>query len=381
MNDLQRMGENQLAQQGSAMIEAATAREAQEVQAAMVVAKRFPRDEITAENRILKACQRVRLAEASTYRYSRGGTNITGPSIRLAEAMAQNWGNMVFGVKELSQQIGADGKKESVVCSYAWDLETNTRMEKVFTVKHWRDTKQGGYALESERDVYELIANMGARRLRACILGIIPGDIQDSALAQCNKTLLSDNSEPLIDKIKKMVRAFEETFQVTKEMLEERLQHKIEASTPQECVGLRNIWQSLKDGQGKREDFFNVAPLEDDTTGNPSELTAGKKKASPPKRTQTQTEKPAPAQQQEEETGELASDVQIDQIKQIAIKKLTESNQPTIPANIEKLIVYACGSTDIKVSNPLNPTKAEVKPVISAIDAMTIFDTTEAVTG
>lgn len=147
-------------------------RQAQEVQAAMVIAKRFPRNEVDSFNRILRSCQRKSLAETATYEYPRGGAKVTGPSIRLAEAMAQNWGNIDFGITELEQSNG-----ESQVMAYAWDLETNTRQTKIFTVPHIRGTKKGNIPLTDPRDIYEMVANQGARRLRACILGIIPGDL------------------------------------------------------------------------------------------------------------------------------------------------------------------------------------------------------------
>ena len=150
------------ARESSTVIEIASSRQAQEVQAAMAIAKRFPRDENASISRILTACQRPLLAEVSQYQYSRGGTNITGPSIRLAEVMAQGWGNVDFGVIELERVNGT-----SSVMAYAWDLETNTRSSKVFNVKHWRDTKSGGYEVDGERDVYELVANYAARRQRA----------------------------------------------------------------------------------------------------------------------------------------------------------------------------------------------------------------------
>ena len=59
-----------------------------EVQAAMVVAKRFPRDETAAYSAIMTACKRPSLAEQAMYSYPRGGQKVTGPSIRLAETMA-----------------------------------------------------------------------------------------------------------------------------------------------------------------------------------------------------------------------------------------------------------------------------------------------------
>ena len=76
-----------------------------EVQAAMMIARMNPRDPIAAMDRILNACARPTLADAAVYTYSRGGSDVSGPSIRLAEAMAQSWGNMQFGIRELEQRM------------------------------------------------------------------------------------------------------------------------------------------------------------------------------------------------------------------------------------------------------------------------------------
>ena len=122
--------------------EMVVSRQAQEVQAAMVIAKKFPRNEVDSYNRIMRSCQRKSLAEQSMYEYPKGGTKVTGPSIRLAEAMAQNWGNIDFGIIELEQKNG-----ESQVMAYAWDLETNTRQTKIFSVPHVRETKKGNVEL------------------------------------------------------------------------------------------------------------------------------------------------------------------------------------------------------------------------------------------
>ena len=89
-----------------------------EVQARMAIAKRFPRDTVDAKERILNACTRPGLAEESLYSYSRGGTEISGPSIRLAEAMAQQWGNIAWGIREVEQRDG-----ESTVEAFAWDMD------------------------------------------------------------------------------------------------------------------------------------------------------------------------------------------------------------------------------------------------------------------
>lgn len=246
----------------------ATTRASQEVQAAMVIAKRFPRDETAAVQRILQACKRRGLAEAAVYSFPRGNTTVEGPSIRLAEAMAQSWGNVDFGIVELEQKNG-----ESQVMAYAWDLETNTRQTKIFAVPHKRHTKNGDYKLTDPRDIYEMVANNGARRLRACILGIIPGDVQDAALAECNKTLTSGAKEPLIDRVRSAIAAFAE-LGVSQAMIESRLQHKADTINEAELLGLRKIYRSLTDGMAKREEFFDVGAGQADTGGTRTEKLA-----------------------------------------------------------------------------------------------------------
>lgn len=233
-----------------ATADVASSRAIAEVQAAMVIAQRFPRDETAAYERIIKACKRRGLAEAAMYAYPRGGSVITGPSIRLAETMARAWGNLEFGIAELEQRNG-----ESTMQAYCWDLETNTRQVKMFTVKHERKARGAIMRLEDPRDIYEMNANMGARRLRACILGIIPGDIVEDAVSQCEQTMKGSSKEPLIDRVRKLVVAFAD-LSVTKGQIERRLGHTVETTIEAEFVSLRKIYLSLRDGMSKQRDWF-----------------------------------------------------------------------------------------------------------------------------
>lgn len=237
----------------------ATTRQAQEVQAAMIVAKQYPRDELAAMTRLVKACKRTGLAECSMYSYPKGKQVVTGASIRLAEAMAQSWGNIDYGLIELEQKNG-----ESSVMAYAWDLETNTRRQMVFQVRHVRSKRDGNVLLTDPRDIYELVANQGARRVRSCILGVIPGDVQDLAVAECEKTLATGSGKSLDERIRDMVIAFGD-LQITKDMLEARLQHPVTACTAVNIVAMQKIYLSIRDGVSKREDWFELAPVADKT--------------------------------------------------------------------------------------------------------------------
>lgn len=234
-------------------IEIESSRAIAEAQGKLVIAKRFPRDEARAYSKIIESCKRKGLAEEATYSFPRGGQTVSGPSIRLAEELARAWGNIDYGIRELSRKDGV-----SEMEAYAWDLETNTSSSQKFSVRHIRDTRWGGQALTDERDIYELTANQGARRLRARVLAILPPDIVEAALAECRRTLAGDNSEPVADRVRKMLRAFEK-HGVTAPMIEVRLGHSLDTVLPDEIADLQGIFNSLKSGMSKPGDWFGGA--------------------------------------------------------------------------------------------------------------------------
>ena len=234
---------------GGALAQSEGNRAIAEVQGAMILARKFPRDEQASLDRMLVAFQRQKLAEQALYSYSKGGSEVTGPSIRAAEAIAQNWGNLQYGIRELSQANG-----ESTVETFCWDMETNVRQVKVFQVQHVRSKKSGNVKLTDPRDIYEMVANQGARRLRACILGVIPGDIIEAVVEQTDATLKAKaDTSPAA--LKKLCEVFG-GFGVTQEMVEKKIQRRIDSITPAQIVSLRKIYNSLKDGMSKPSDWF-----------------------------------------------------------------------------------------------------------------------------
>lgn len=253
-----------------------------EVQASFVIAKKFPRDENESFAKIMKACKRPFLAEQSMYAYPKGGKVVDGPSIRLAEVLISAWGNCDFGIEEISQANGV-----SIARAFAIDFETNTRCQKIFHVPHILGTKSGPKKLTDPRDIYEHVANQGARRMRACILAIIPGDITDAAVEECKKTL-TKGSEPLADRVRNMAVTFKEEFGIKIEQLEKRLGHKLDAVIEAEFVTLKSIYRSLRDGMAKREDFFDMG-IESVANKSVNDLidTKLKKHVSDPQETET----------------------------------------------------------------------------------------------
>lgn len=99
-----------------------------------------------------------------------------------------------------------------------------------------------------------MVANNGARRLRACILGVIPGDVIDDAVNQCEKTIhASADTSP--EAVQKLVIAFEQ-FNVTKKDIEDYIQRRLDAITAANIVALRKIFTSLRDGMSSPKDWF-----------------------------------------------------------------------------------------------------------------------------
>ena len=223
-----------------------------EAQGALVIAQRYPRDPFRAYERVIAACQRPGLADAAFYNFPRGDGKVSGPTIRLAEELARCWGNINFGMRELSNRDGV-----SEIEAYAWDLETNTKSSQVFTVRHIRDTKGGGRELTEQRDIYELGANMGARRLRARILAILPDDLVSAAVNECKRTLANGGGEPMQDRIRRTVKAFGGRG-VSVAMLEEYLGHQLDVTTPEELADLHGVFGAIKDGAAKVSDYFGA---------------------------------------------------------------------------------------------------------------------------
>jgi len=289
--------------QGQAVVAVEQERALAEVQGAIVLAKKFPRNQLESIDRIMTACQRPGLAEQALYSYARGGTEITGPSIRLAECIAQNWSNLQFGIKEVEQRSG-----ESTVEAFCWDVETNVRQVKIFQVKHERHTKKGSYRLEDPRDIYEAVANQGARRLRACILGIIPGDVIEQAQNQCEATLKA-KADTSTEALKKLVDAFI-MFGITKDQIEKRIQRRLDTITPAQLIQLRKVFNSLKDGMSTAADWFEVtAPAEKDASAD----LVGKLKA---KKAAKATEPPPPISP--EEAAKLPTENGINPLEEMA---------------------------------------------------------------
>lgn len=218
------------------------------IEASLTVAAARPRDEARAISQIANSCQRLRLAESAVYSYSKGGSEITGPSITLVTQVALAWGNVDWGYRELSR-----GRGESTVEAYAWDQQTNARYSRQFIVPH-RIRVGGRQRQLREDELADWIANQAQRRVRTCLENVIPRDVIEEAVDECERTLKS-NVDLDKSKITAMIGKFEE-IGVSREQLTAKIQRSLDAIQPAQYLAMRRIYTSIKDGLTTVEQAF-----------------------------------------------------------------------------------------------------------------------------
>lgn len=316
-----------------------------EVKGRMAIAKQFPRNEFQACQSIIESCKRYKLATECLYSYPRGKEMISGPSIRLAEVMAQRWGNIEFG-----QHVLSETADESVVCAYAWDLETNVRKVITFVVQHQIKTKYGMKDLSKDpRDLYEHVANLGARRMRACILQIIPRDVQDAAVEQVAATIAKgETGKSRNEQLNQIAAAFTK-FGVKVEDLENLFDRTLDRFNDDDIVKLRGIYKVIQDDIGERERFFPVgdAPKSGGSKMNDLKLTKPAKESAPEK-VEKKVEKEVSEEQKVEK--EEAKPAEAKARKSKAKAPMTEEDRFEVITGLEEIATRADIGPDVRDS-------------------------------
>ena len=222
------------------------ARAIAEVRAAVMVAMDRPRDRTAAIAEMREVCGIQGLADRAFFRVQRGAEHVNGESIHLARELARCWGNISYGVKELSRD---DIRGQSELLAYAWDMQTNARSEITFMVPHRRDTRKGPRSLTGTQEIYENNASFAGRRLREAIFAVLPVWFKAEAADICHRTLNGEGSgKPLIQRIADLRQAFAD-IGVTAEQLETKRGRRVDDFLPEDLAALRIVYGSLKRGE------------------------------------------------------------------------------------------------------------------------------------
>lgn len=190
-----------------------------EVQAAIYVARQFPRDVGRSRSAMQAACGTMALAEKAFYKFPRAGGSVEGSTIHLAKTLAQAWGNIQYGVSEMRRD---DEYRQSEMQAWAWDVEANTRHVLTFIVPHAKFANKQVQQLVDLRDIYENNANNGARRLREAIFAVIPDFFIDEAEELCRETLNKGDGKPIEQRVEGAIAVFQK-LGVNADRLEQKL--------------------------------------------------------------------------------------------------------------------------------------------------------------
>lgn len=228
-----------------------------EMEGAILVAKKFPRNEDEARQKLMRSCSRPRFADEVTYEYPRGGQTVVGLSIYFAREAARLWGNVRYGF-----YVVRDDEEERHMRCWAWDVETNTKVEMDDTFRKLVQRKgrngRTEWVVPDERDLRELTGNRAARVVRNCILALLPEDLKAECEEKAAATLRKEGAADPDALRKKIVDGFG-SLNIPVSEIERYLGHKLAVATPAELASLRQVWKSLQEGNSTWADY---APAE-----------------------------------------------------------------------------------------------------------------------
>jgi len=250
---------------------ASYAREEHELQSLFTVAHRLGRDERSAWDSIMIACERPGFAlqpngdPRALYVYERGGKTISGCSVYMARELLRHWTGLVVD----SPRIVDEGEGWIHIRAVVIDLIRLNRhaMEDRFRLLVQRRDKEDNttWVVPDERNRRELINRRAAILERNCILKMIPADVVDSATEKVQEVMDAESSADLQAKkaetIAKMLEMFGllKPIEVSSTMIEKYLGRPLDQITPTQLTSLRGIYKSVVDGHTDVADHFPVS--------------------------------------------------------------------------------------------------------------------------
>lgn len=212
---------------------------------------------------------------------------IYGPSVFLAEEIAQNYPN--YEVKPMI--FGARGEQTDCEVQI-WDMEKNTRFPSPFAVTHWTwdGYNKRAYLETNPQKIRQMVHAELSKVKRNLIFATTPKLLQRKCYEWCEATNRQSETALLKDR-KNMMLYFSEKLEVTEEQILNYLKRKTKDEIEAKDVRLlRALVQSFKQGDVKPSDIWESAkniPVKGDAvaaaTAAETEPAAEKQKNAKPK--------------------------------------------------------------------------------------------------
>lgn len=227
-----------------------------EVQAAL--AKRFPRDyAISLKRTETMATANPDVAGACFYAMPRGDSMIEGPSIRLAEIAAQNWGNL-----RASASVIETAEETVTARGVCWDLETN------YFISETRSRRiLNKYGKRYNNDMINVTSNAACKiALREAIFSCIGKTVLDPIWQQCRIISIGE-SRSITDAWQKCCLVYAKAGIDEARLLGRVGRESAEDVTRDDLATMRGLLTALRDNETSIEQAFprGAGPAEDGT--------------------------------------------------------------------------------------------------------------------
>ncbi len=263
-----------------------------EIDIAIRTARAFPRQPAVVKSKMMSyACLDEDTASSCFYSLPRGGKNIQGPSVRLAEIAVSCYQNLRVGTR-IIETVTTGDNPHVVVQSVAFDLENNVSV----TIEKRRrivgkKMAGGGHYPPSEDDINLASNAASAIAFRDATWKIVPFALVKPVYEQCRKVAVGD-AKSLVDRRGKCLETFAK-MGVSQERVLVRLdKKKVEEITLDDIETLIGIHTTIKEGEEAIEAIFPIL------TGTAAKSTA----PTPPAPVKTAATPPAAASSKSAET-------------------------------------------------------------------------------
>jgi hypothetical protein len=230
-----------------------------EIDAQISTAKRYPRT-LSAVKRDMLAFAQLdqETAESCFYSLPRGGKNIQGPSVRLAEIAVSCYGNLRAGVR-IIETVTTGDSPHVVLQAVCHDLEKNVAIQIEKRRRIVGKKSKGGMI---DEDDVNLAANAGsAIAFRDAVFKIIPGALIKPVYEAAKQVAIGD-AKTLSERRQRAVDSFAK-MGVAKEKVFAKLGRKnVEDIGLDDLETLFGLHTAIKDGQTTIDETFNSQPAE-----------------------------------------------------------------------------------------------------------------------
>ena len=280
-------GSRELAVQSEIASAGLAAQARTEIEALYIWAERHPRNLDVARQKLLKECARPSFAKVARYVLKFGGKPIPpGPSIRFAEAARRAYRNL-----HASARTVYDDPMKRIVRVSVFDVEDGLSDTKDVTVtktverrqlreneiplsiRHNAEGQQLYIIQASDLDLRAKEGGEVARAKRNLILGLLPGDLVEEAMAAVAQTLSDEFAKDPNAGRKQLVDAFG-ALGVYAQDLEKYLGHDLDHLSPEEGGSLWGLHDAIRSGDVRWKDVVAEA----ETPKPPAEKTPEKRK-------------------------------------------------------------------------------------------------------